>query len=60
MEEKYKKMMDDRIQYFIDKGEKFVELTSNGLDGRKRVFLMPMKMYKKLTNKQKKLLMEDK
>lgn len=58
MEEKYIKMIDDRIQDFIDRGIKFIQLT-NVVDGKERVFLIPTERYKKLTNRQKKLLMED-
>ncbi len=59
MEEKYIKMIDDRIQDLIDRGIKFIQLT-NVVDGKERVFLIPIERYKKLTDKQKKFLMEDK
>ncbi len=58
MEDKYKKMIDDRVQDFIDKKEKFVQLT-NVVNGKERVFLIPIRRYNQLTNKQKKFLMED-
>lgn len=59
MEEKYKKMIQDRIEYFNNENEKFIQIT-NVVDGKERIFLMPTKRYNQLTNKQKKFLMEDK
>lgn len=59
MEENYKKMIDKRVQYFMDKGEKFIQIT-NTVNGKERVFVIPTKRYKQLTTKQKKFLMEDK
>ena len=59
MEEKYKKMIDDKVEEYTKNNEKFV-LLENTIRGKKRVFLVPSKRYKQLTAKQKKFLMENK
>lgn len=58
MEENYKKIIDDRIKDWTEKGKKFV-LIQNTINGKERVFLLTDENYRKLTNKQKKFLMED-
>lgn len=37
MQERYQKMIEDRVQNFIDKDEKFVKLT-NIVNGKKEYF----------------------
>lgn len=59
MEEKYKKIIDDKVEEYAKNNEKFV-LIQNIVGGKERVFLVPSKRYKELTAKQKKFLMEDK
>lgn len=59
MEEKYKKIIANKVEEYAKNNEKFV-LIQNIVGGKERVFLIPAKRYKQLTNKQKKFLMEDK